>query len=519
MAADRQRRPRHGLVQRTQAARAGGGALAGAGLAALVLAAAAGAQAPTSAAAKTAATWAAGPIARVTTAGLFGGSAAGFDPQAPLTEQALAAAIAATDRIQHPVADTPVPGSGVQVLSTIPANATLAGTENWQITVPDQSVSSVDFTIDGVQRDVVSQAPFAYGGGNGQLVTTAIANGTHQLAVAAHLDGGATYVATWDVAVANGAGLTPAALPSSPSPVPLTSTPVPAATTAASGATAAASALLYRAVDPAQPVTIRQLDSALVGYLGLDGAAKAFQTQLEAGGLDPGPNTGSEVVARLLDLRFSHTDVALQLLPDEDATRAEAAYSFARVLALAPSSLGWVDSLAQQFSLPALDSWQTRILRTAVSYVGYPYVWGGTNATAEAPFGVEAPGGFDCSGFVWRVYKLTSYPGEGDLAATLRGRTTYEMSGEVPRAERIPAAKLEPGDVMFFGEGPRSKPSEVDHTGIYLGNGWLIDSSSEGVTLEPFSGWYASSFAWARRPLREAGLVSAAVQAPDPTSA
>jgi cell wall-associated NlpC family hydrolase len=60
---------------------------------------------------------------------------------------------------------------------------------------------------------------------------------------------------------------------------------------------------------------------------------------------------------------------------------------------------------------------------------------------------------------------------------------------------------------MFFGaHGRASKPSEVDHTSLYLGNGWLIQSSDEGVTLRPFDGWYASSFAWARRPLREAGL-------------
>jgi hypothetical protein len=34
----------------------------------------------------------------------------------------------------------------------------------------------------------------------------------------------------------------------------------------------------------------------------------------------------------------------------------------------------------------------------------------------------------------------------------------------------------------------------------------MIHSSSQGVTLVPFSGWYDDRFAWARRPLREAGL-------------
>ena len=120
---------------------------------------------------------------------------------------------------------------------------------------------------------------------------------------------------------------------------------------------------------------------------------------------------------------------------------------------------------------------------------------------------MHSVGGFDCSGFVWRVVKLTPYAGEGRLAGVLRGRTTYQMSGEVPQSLRLGAAQLQPADVMFFGtHGPASKPSEVDHAGLYLGNGWFVQSSGNGVTLLPLDGWYTRSFAWARRPLREAGL-------------
>ena len=60
-------------------------------------------------------------------------------------------------------------------------------------------------------------------------------------------------------------------------------------------------------------------------------------------------------------------------------------------------------------------------------------------------------------GFVWRVYKLQAYPGGAALAPTIKGRTTYQMSGEVPKSKRIAFAKLAPGDVLFFGpNGPRS---------------------------------------------------------------
>ena len=122
---------------------------------------------------------------------------------------------------------------------------------------------------------------------------------------------------------------------------------------------------------------------------------------------------------------------------------------------------------------------------------------------------ITVPGGFDCSGFVWRVYKLQPFDDAPALAAVLKGRTTYAMSGEVARALRIDPTALEPGDVLFFGSrGTKSKPSEIGHMGIYVGNGWFVHSSSGGVTLQPLQGWYATELAWARRPLAEAGLVA-----------
>jgi cell wall-associated NlpC family hydrolase len=147
------------------------------------------------------------------------------------------------------------------------------------------------------------------------------------------------------------------------------------------------------------------------------------------------------------------------------------------------------------------------VLATAVRFVGYPYVWGGTSERTEAPAGVRARGGFDCSGFVWRVFKLEPYPGGAALASTLKGRTTYQMSGEVPRARRISRARLQPADLVFFGDrGRNSKPAQVGHVGIYLGGGWFVHSSGQGVFVSPLAGWYRDRFAWGRRLLAEAGL-------------
>jgi cell wall-associated NlpC family hydrolase len=261
--------------------------------------------------------------------------------------------------------------------------------------------------------------------------------------------------------------------------------------------------------DPSASTTMTGLDAGLVRALGLSDAAYRFYLGFRAAGLKPPTRFGNEVVARLLGLRYNHPagQDDLELLPSDPATRAEAAYSAARVLGFS----GWeVDSVRQEsldFSLPELTPWQKRILQTAVKFIGYPYVWGGESETTQSPFGAQAQGGFDCSGFVWRVYKLQSYPGAAALAGTLRGRTTYQMSGEVPRGKRIAFAKLQPADVLFFGQnGPRSKPAQVDHMGIYLGNGWFIHSSDEGVYLSTLTGWYRTRFAWGRRPLAEAGL-------------
>ena len=263
--------------------------------------------------------------------------------------------------------------------------------------------------------------------------------------------------------------------------------------------------------DPTATVTVAQLDARLVKAIQLSPAAAELLSDARAAGLKTPSRFGTETVARILGLRTNHParDDDLELLPNDPVTRAETAYSVAKILRFGGGEQQYVEDAAATFVLPELSAWQKRVLNTAVKLVGYPYVWGGTSEKPEAPFGVQARGGFDCSGFVWRVYKLQAYPGGAALAATIRGRTTYAMSGEVPRSKRIGFAKLAPGDVVFFGpKGSRSKPQTIGHTGTYLGSGWMIHSSGQGVAVVPLTGWYRQSFAWARRPLSEAGLDS-----------
>ena len=262
-------------------------------------------------------------------------------------------------------------------------------------------------------------------------------------------------------------------------------------------------------VDPNRTVTIRELDARLVSLVGLRSAAMQIRLAALNAGLAPKPWLGTETIARMLGLRINHERASetLELQLSQPATRAEAAYSIARVLALTPEELETTRETAATFAVPYLNDWQRAVISRALRFVGSPYVWAGTSERTQKLSGKVFPGGFDCSGLVWRVYKLEPYAGAPALAKVLRGRTSYAMSGEVARSARIARDALEPGDVVFFGDrGAWSAPAEVGHMGIYLGNDWIVHSSRFGTTLTPMKDWYETRFAWGRRPLAEAGV-------------
>jgi cell wall-associated NlpC family hydrolase len=260
---------------------------------------------------------------------------------------------------------------------------------------------------------------------------------------------------------------------------------------------------------PGRRVTIRELDARLVAAAGLADQARALRLAARDAGLQPTAMLGTETVARLLGLRTNHPQGQdeLEPLPTQPASRAEAAYSFARFRELTDWHRDEVRTAVASFVLPPLSELQREVTARALRFVGFPYVWAGMSERRQQLYYGTVPGGFDCSGFVWRVYKLEPYPIAPAIAAMLKGRTTYDMSGEVTPTLRIPPQALQPGDILFFGSrGPKSKPAEVTHAGIYVGAGWFVHSSANGVTLQPLRGWYAERLAWARRPAAEAGL-------------
>jgi cell wall-associated NlpC family hydrolase len=256
------------------------------------------------------------------------------------------------------------------------------------------------------------------------------------------------------------------------------------------------------AVDvPDTRISVRLFHKLVVKQLGLADLANSIQAEARGAGLKPPSVFGNEVVARQLGLRYDHPsqDDALELYPTDTITRAEAAYSFDHVLSRGTGSAYYARQLFAGFKLPAYTPDQLRVLRIAVSKIGMPYVWGGETDTASTTYGPQAHGGYDCSGFVWRVFKLSGDP----AGQNIKGRTAAQMAGEIAQSDRVPFDSIAPGDLLFFGASFDSRSSaNVSHVGIALSGEFMIHSSSQGVYVSSLTeSWRRSSFAWARRVL------------------
>jgi hypothetical protein len=233
-------------------------------------------------------------------------------------------------------------------------------------------------------------------------------------------------------------------------------------------------------------LTVAEVDAAFVDALGLRDVAADVARGLRAAGLQPRPGAGLEVVARSLGLRHNYpADLdARERLPSDTAIRIDGAFATWKVL----REQGWEqpyvrDKLAQLW-IPELPAAALGVLRRAVAEIGSPYVWGGSSLE---------DGGYDCSGLV--LYAL------GGDEQWLGGRTTQEWA-RAHRTDRLPEDGLQAGDIVMFGRrGRRSRPRQVDHTGLYLGNGWFVEAGNQGVTLDRLdTDYYARRFAFGLRP-------------------
>jgi hypothetical protein len=146
-------------------------------------------------------------------------------------------------------------------------------------------------------------------------------------------------------------------------------------------------------------------------------------------------------------------------------------------------SLGWLPRRAVQitpyevvYTLPrGVDPHY--VTRLAMQYLGVRYRWGGNNPRT----------GIDCSGFVKLVYE--------QLGVRLPRRAREQALKGIPITQ---IEQLQPGDLLFFAV----KRHHIDHTGIYIGEGYFIHSarSRGGVAIDHLSHpLYRRSLVAARR--------------------
>lgn len=134
--------------------------------------------------------------------------------------------------------------------------------------------------------------------------------------------------------------------------------------------------------------------------------------------------------------------------------------------ATASSSAAFASSLsaAQATSATAATSPSTStgsvggadVVAEARKYLGVPYVWGGTNPDK----------GLDCSGLVQLVYK--------NLGVDLP-RVSYQQA-TAGTAVHGGIANAKPGDILAFN-------SPVNHVGIYVGGGKMIEAPRTGLDV------------------------------------
>ena len=259
-------------------------------------------------------------------------------------------------------------------------------------------------------------------------------------------------------------------------------------------------------------VTAGEVSAALVRALGRKSIADALSSVKSPDGWDPevSPSFGTEVVARELGLRHDRptTEEASEASKDEPLRQADIAWAVWKALT-APSTYS-ADVLAN-FRLDSYKGIRRAVVKYALSLVGTPYVWGGEWADvtpAGYPFGAQAHGGLDCSGFLWNVLQrkseLYSPMGRPYQGWSLPERTASDMTKATPRNARLGYKQLMAGDLLFFApKGRDDKPANVYHAGLYLGQGWMIHSlgSRAGVSLGQVSegSYWRGQFLWGRR--------------------
>ncbi len=106
---------------------------------------------------------------------------------------------------------------------------------------------------------------------------------------------------------------------------------------------------------------------------------------------------------------------------------------------------------------PAVTGSTVAAIEFAAGQLGTPYLWGG-----------RGEGGFDCSGLVQAAYQRAG------IELPRVAQDQFDAGPPVPDGTGV-----EPGDLLFFGSGGGG----VDHVGLYVGAGEMIDAPHTGAAV------------------------------------
>jgi cell wall-associated NlpC family hydrolase len=258
-------------------------------------------------------------------------------------------------------------------------------------------------------------------------------------------------------------------------------------------------------------VTAFEVGKTLVKALDFKHVALHLANVKAADGWSPegGKRFGYEVVARSLGLRHDRSTSEEHLEASSEDALNQGDVLWAVWQAKTSPDTYTAGNLAN-FSLGKLDATQKKIVEFAFSLAGTPYIWGGEwidKTPASYPYGAQPHGGVDCSGFTWYVMreKVSGWsPNRPYEGFSLPERSSAQMASATKPKKRLGFKKLQPADLVFFASGGRdASPASVYHVGLYLGKGWMIDSSGskDGVSLSYMGSgsWYLGQFAFGRR--------------------
>lgn len=126
---------------------------------------------------------------------------------------------------------------------------------------------------------------------------------------------------------------------------------------------------------------------------------------------------------------------------------------------------------------PAGDKAAAKVIASAKSLLGKPYIWGGTTSR-----------GVDCSGLLFYAFNQAGIP-----MKRLRAIDYGKMGKQVTQGE------ARAGDVVFW-DNPNTT---TDHVGIYLGDGMVIQAPTTGDVVKVSKVWGKPQF---RRILDDAAF-------------